>query len=390
MFRCDLVRPQSAANQAIEIGDYAKLREMLLELRPLAPGNSRNMYNLAACEAKLGGSLQALAELKSLAATGLIYNIKADEDFSSLAGHSEYGAILARFEESKKPVTHALLEATLPDTDAIPESIVYDRARSRFLVSGVRKATIVTADGKLFAQLEWPVLALAIDARRSLLWASTGWLPQCERCTEADEGKTALLAFDLATGTRKQRVESPVKGVLGDMTIGRKGDLFVSEGIGGAVLRLRPETKTFERLDQPGEFRSPQTPALSPDEKTLYVPGYVRGIAAIDLVTRTVKWLQPASGIALSGIDGFYPFRDSFFAVQNGARPPRLIEFSRDLQRQRMLEANWPGLGEPTHGEIRDGWLYFLTNSGWDRYDARSGRKPGPPVVSAIYKLRLR
>lgn len=289
-----------AANQAAKAGDYAKLKELLLELRPLAPGNSRNMYNLAASEAKLGNAVEALAGLKSLAAAGLIYDIRADEDFNSLAAHAEFAAILARFEENKKPVTHARLEVMLAEADAIPESIVYDRARTRFLVGSVRKARVVTANGKLFAQLDWPAMALAIDAKRSLLWVSTGWLAQCENCSKAGEGKTALLAFDLATGLLKQRVESPVKGLLGDMTIGRGGDLFVSEGLRGAVLRLRAGAKELERLDEPGEFPSPQTPALSPDERTLYVPDYIRGIAAIDLVTRAVKWLQPAPGIALS------------------------------------------------------------------------------------------
>ena len=379
-----------AANQAAKAGDYAKLKELLLQLRSLAPGNSRNMYNLAASEAKLGNAVEALAGLKSLAAAGLIYDITADEDFNSLAAHAEFAAILARFEENKQPVTHARLEVKLAEADAIPESIVYDRARRRFLVGSVRKARVVTASGKLFAQLDWPAMALAIDAKRSLLWVATGWLAQCESCSKADEGKTTLLAFDLATGLLKQRVESPVKGVLGDMTISRKGEVFVSEGIGGVLLRLPAGAKEFERLSEPGEFPSPQTPALSPDERTLYVPDYIRGIAAIDLVTRAVKWLQPAPGIALSGIDGLYLHRDKFIAVQNGTSPPRLIELSRDLQRQRVLEAGWAGLGEPTHGEIRDGWFYFLTNSGWDKYDARGGRKPGPPVVSAIYKLRLK
>jgi hypothetical protein len=58
------------------------------------------------------------------------------------------------------------------------------------------------------------------------------------------------------------------------------------------------------------------------------VPGYVRGVAAMDLKTRTVRWLRPASGIALSGIDGFYRYGDAFLAVQNGVSPKRVVLFS--------------------------------------------------------------
>ena len=42
------------ARDAVQAKDYAKLRETLLELQPLLPGNPRIAYNLAASEAMLG------------------------------------------------------------------------------------------------------------------------------------------------------------------------------------------------------------------------------------------------------------------------------------------------------------------------------------------------
>jgi sugar lactone lactonase YvrE len=379
-----------AANQAIKANDYARLKGLLTELRAMAPGNPRILYNLAAASARLGEASEAINLLRDLAATGLIYDVKADEDFHSIAGRAEFAGILARFEENKRPVTHAQLERTIAGNDLIPESAVYDRGSKRFLVSSVRKSKIITAEGKLFAKTEWPAFALAIDSKRRLLWASMGWVPQCESCDKSGEGKTALAAFSLESGEIRHRMDSPLKGLLGDMTISRAGGLYISDGIGGALFMLRPGASTLERIDQPGEFPSPQTPALSPDERTLYVADYARGIAAIDLATRAVKWLQPAPGIALSGIDGLYVDRRRFIAVQNGTRPARIVEFSRDLQRQRILEAGWPGLGEPAHGELRGGFFYFLTNTGWDAYNGQGVRKPGPPVSSAIHRLRLR
>ena len=153
--------------------------------------------------------------------------------------------------------------------------------------------------------------------------------------------------------------------------------------------RGRSGANELERLDVPGEFPSPQTPALSADEKTLYVPDYLRGIAAMDLATRAVKWLPPAENVALSGIDGLYVFGDSFLAVQNGTAPPRLTRFSLDLQKQEVLEANWPELGDPTHGVIVGDAFYFIANSGWGEYDQHGkivwdyavplfGQKPRP------------
>jgi sugar lactone lactonase YvrE len=380
-----------AARKAIQAKDYSKLRETLRELKPLMPGNPRVVYNLAAADAIAGDALEALAGMRNLAAMGLVYDFAADGDFSSLHRSIEFGAVVKQVDDNKKTVSHSSLAFALAGHDLIPEDITYDPKTQRFFVSSVRQSMIITGDGKELATTDWPVLALRVDAKRRTLWATTGWLPHCARCTRADEDKTALLAFDLDSGTLKQRIESPVKGLLGDMTISRTGEIFVSEGIHGAVLRLHVGARKLDRLDVPGEFPSPQTPALSADEKTLYVPDYLRGIAAITLSTGRTTWLKPADDIALSGIDGLYVYRDSFLAVQNGTVPARIMRFSLDLHKQEVLEANAPGLGEPTHGTIVGDTFYFIANSGWDEYDDLGKKKAGTsPVESTIRKIALK
>lgn len=378
------------AREAIQQNNYAKLRETLRELKPLMPGNPRVAYNLAASDAVLGDRAAALAELRNLAATGLIYDFAADADFASLRESAEFAAVLKQTGENKKPVSRSSAAFPLAERDLIPEDIAYDAETHRFFVSSVRLAKIITGDGKEFAKSAWPVLALRTDTTRRILWAATAWAPHCERCDKNDKDKTALLAFDLDTGALKQRVESPVKGLLGDMTISRAGEIYISEGIYGAVLRLRAGAKELERLDVAGEFPSPQTPALSADEKTLYVPDYLRGIAAITLATGAVRWITPADNVALSGIDGLYVYRESFLAVQNGTTPPRIMRFSLDLRKQEVLEANAPGLGEPTHGTIVGNTFYFLANTGWGEYDEQGKKKAGSaPVESSVRKITL-
>ena len=382
-----------AAHDAIQAKDYAKLRDTLLQLKPLLPGNPTILYNLAAAEARLGNNSAALAGLRNLSRAGLIYDFAADDDFASLRSTPDFAAILRQVEANKKSVSHSIPAFTLAGPDLIPEDIAYHAKTRRFLIASVRKAKIIETDGQAtsdFAKTDWPVLALRIDARRAILWAATGWLPQCEHCSAADKDRAALLAFDLDSGALRRRIESPVKGLLGDMTISRAGDLYVSEGIHGAVLRLAAGASQLQRLDPPGEFPSPQTPALSADEKTLYVPDYVRGIAAINLASRAVRWLQPADGIAASGIDGLYVSGDSFIAVQNGITPARIVRFSLDLHHQEILEANAPYLGQPTHGAIAGNTFYFLANTGWDQYDDSGKKRPeAPPVISTVRRIAL-
>lgn len=110
----------------------------------------------------------------------------------------------------------------------------------------------------------------------------------------------------------------------------------------------------------------------------------------MDLHTLHVRWLQPSGGLALSGIDGFYRYGDSFLAVQNGVKPERLLRFNSSLTRQEILEANTPGLGEPTHGTIVGNVFYFIANTGWDAYDDNGKKKPdAAPVESQIRKIIL-
>ncbi|HEY1497365.1 MAG TPA: hypothetical protein VGF49_22565 [Candidatus Solibacter sp.] len=379
-----------AAREAVQAKDYAKLRATLIEIRPLLPGNPRVAYNLAASEAKLGHREAALAALRKWAGMGLVYDVAADEDFVSVRDAPEFRAIVERVAESRKAVTGGKTAFAIAEPDFLPEDIAYDAKTRRFFLSGVRQGKIVTGDGKPFAQAEWSVLALRADAKRRTLWAATGWVPRCAICKATDKDKTALLAFDLDTGTLKQRVESPVPGLLGDMTLGRGGDIYVSEGIHGAVLWLKAGGKLLERLDAEGEFPSPQTPALSADERTLYVPDYVRGIAAIRVKDRKVEWLAPADDIALSGIDGLYVYGGGFLAVQNGTTPARVVRFSGDLKKMQVLEANTPGLGEPTHGVIVGDEFYFIANSGWGEYDGEGKKKAGSGAVeSSVRKIRL-
>ena len=379
-----------AAREAINAGDYPKLRTTLAELAPLMPGNVRVAYNTAAAAAHLGDIPAAFAGLSALCEMGVVFDLASDADFDSLHGTPRYEAALACMKSNVQPVTHAHLLRTLEEADLLPEDIAYDPISKQMFVSSIRKSKIIDSNGALFAATELPVLALAVDDARRTLWASIGWLPQCERCSTNDKGKSALLAFDIDSRRMTRRVDSPVEGVLGDMTISNAGDVYVSDGESGAVFHLAPDAAQLERIDPPGEFASPQQPVLSADQTTLYVADYVRGIAAITLATRALTWLQPGADIALSGIDGLKIHGQSFIAVQNGTRPARIVRISLDLKSFEVLEANWPGVGEPTHGTLIGNRYLFIANTGWPEYGDDGKKRDGSaPVVSSVYEIEL-
>jgi hypothetical protein len=185
--------------------------------------------------------------------------------------------------------------------------------------------------------------------------------------------------------------EAGDKHEAGDMTAGANGDVFVSDGASGDIFVLRHDGQKLERLVPAGTFVSPQTPTLSVDQKLLYVPDYVAGIAAVRLSDGSVEWLTSKSPTALDGIDGLYAIGNQLIAIQNGTAPERIVSFNLStpttVDGWDVLEANWPDLGDPTHGVVVGNEVYFIANSGWDRVDRTGTMTAGKPAE--IRKLLL-
>ena len=377
------------AGAQAKAGDYAGLHETLVALAPLMPGSPTIVYNLAASAARLGRADEAVGELARLADAGLHYALDKDDDFAALAARADYRAVRDRLARNGAAVGGSKKLAALAGVDAIPESLAWDAGSRRLFVAGVRHCEVRVMDDprrrgareRSFARLPASVFALAVDRAHQRLWATIATVAQGEACGDGPpkEERTALLALDLRDGRVVQRIPAGVPGVLGDMLLADDGSVFVTESVHGAVLRLRPGASVLERIDAPGEFVSPQTPALAADGRTLLVPDYARGIAAIDLAAATpaVRWLPDGPGVFSAGIDGFVRDGDGFLAVQNGVSPPRLVRLSADLARQQVLEAGTAGLGEPTHVIVVDGRPWFMSDVGWDRLDDAGRRKPG-------------
>jgi len=388
------------AGRQAKAGDAAGLHETLVALAPLMPGSATVAYNLAATAARLGHADEALGQLRRLADAGLHYELAKDEDFAALAGDPAFRALRDRLAGNAAAVGASRTLAAIGDAGGLPESLAWDAAGRRLFVSDVRHCEVRVLDDprrphpreRRFARLPASAFALGVDRAHGRLWVTVATVRQADGCGEGSprDERTALLALDLRSARVVQRVEAGVAGVLGDLAIADDGTVYAAESLHGAVLRLRPGAKAFERLDAPGDFASPQMPAPSADGRTLYVPDYARGVAAIDLANPAapVRWLAGGEGVFTAGIDGFVRTGDGFLAVQNGLAPPRVIRFAADFSRQQVLEAGTPGLGEPTHAIVVDGQAWFIADVGWDRLDdhghARPGTAPARPQLRAL------
>jgi hypothetical protein len=243
---------------------------------------------------------------------------------------------------------------------------------------------------KVFAKAPdgWPMMALKVDSRRRLLWATEVALDGFIFSPPADWGRSAVVIYDLDAGKLLHRVEGPPHSALGDMTLTAAGDAIVADGDHGGVYRVGRVTRNIERLDD-GAFISPQTPVALADGRHLLVPDYLRGIGLLDLQTKQVTWLSTQGRYALSGIDGLYVFHHTLLATQNGTSPERVIRFAMDasltrIEGESIIERSTPTLGDPTHGVVVGGRFYYIANSGWDSLDEHGNAQAGKTLTRAL------
>jgi len=398
-------RESAAASQACDGRDYLACRQHLTVLLELLNGRADIVYRLAKVEAALGNRAAALDRLTTFSKMGLpIAHPDTDPAFADLRSTAEFAGILARLEKAGRPVSSSRPVLSLPTKDLVAEDIAHDGASGDFYVSSVRHGKIlrVTRGGKSSDFLPegaadvWAILALRLDSKRRELWASTAAIPENPNGRTEDRGRSALLRFSLADGRLISRYDLPREAVhsLGDMTLSSDGDVFVSDNR-GPVYWLRRGGDRLEVLVPSGTFRSPQTPALTADGRTLLVPDYSRGVSAVDLASRKARLLAHPPELSLAGIDGLYLTGRTMIAIQNGTSPARVIGMRLDSTLTRIvsfavLEANYPGLGIPTHGVMVGNRFYFIANSGWDQLTDEGQLKPGAAFTApAIRELDL-
>jgi sugar lactone lactonase YvrE len=391
-----------AAGKSCGAKQYPDCRLHLLKLIELLDGRADIVYNLASVEAVLGNKDAALEWLSVYSKSGLNFaDPSADPDFATVKDTPEFAAIQERMKKAFQPISNSKPFAVLPEKDLISEDIAYDPVTKRFFISSVRHHKILSLDanGKFSEFVPdgqpgiWAILALRVDPKQRVLWATTAAMPESVGFTPAIDGHSALLKYSLDKGALLQRYDLPndTKHVLGDMTLSTTGDVYVSDSL-GALYWVDHRHDKLESLIGKGAFRSPQTPALSRDERKLYVPDYSRGISIVNLATKQWKLLEHPKELSLGGIDGLYLYGKTLIAVQNGTGPPRIIRMTLHDSLDRVvrwdtMEVNSPELGAPTHGVVVGDKFYFIANSGWDHMANDGSVKPGATFESPAIRV---
>ncbi|MGK2963605.1 MAG: hypothetical protein ACSLFK_15910 [Gemmatimonadaceae bacterium] len=394
-----------AALAARTAGDWASARRHASAIDTLLNGHPSALMAIARASANLGDVESAVSTLRAVLAMGVTRDLAGDKELAPLRKLPDWESLVTTNEANLRSIGRPRLVLTLPAADLIAEDIVHDAARGRYLVSSVRKKTILSIhpDGSVgpFIPEGTPGIAgifgLAIDSARGHLWATTVAMTHVEGFVEGDSAEAAVLRFDLATGALQARYDissTDLGSAPGDMTLSPEGDVYVSDSRSGIVHVIRHGSALPEVLVPEGTFMSPQGPALSSDGRSLFVADYIRGLAEVDLATGAVRWMHSHLPVALSGIDGLYFSAPAeLIAVQNGVLPNRILSLRIDRGRgvvteSRVLAQDTATIRDPTHGVLVGGDFFFIGNSGWDGFDGdglpAKDRRMIRPAIRAI------
>ena len=324
----------------------------------------------------------------------------------SLRGSGGFDSLIDQLETNRKPLVRSTVAFTLDEREFLPEGVTREPASRSFFVGSVRQRKIVRVDPKgrateLVGPARdglWAPLGLGVDSRRHALWVAAAAVPQMTGYNPADSGRSGLFRYDLQSGKLSGRYPVPPDGslhTLGDLTVTRAGDVYATDSRAPVIWRVGAAGDSLERFLQSPLLLSAQGLALSPDEGTLFVADYARGILAVNLAARDIALLPTADSVLALGIDGVYYHEGTLIGIQNGVTPHRVVRLwlspGRDrVLRSEVLERAHPRHGEPTLGTLVGSDLYYVANSQWERFgDDGTITEPATLEPPVILRLRL-
>lgn len=394
--------PEQLFQQALaaqKASDWPRYRDLLEQTVNSLHDPSRLWYRLATARLLAGDRPGALAALARMVDAGVDRDPRPDPVFAPLLGDPAFEAEVARMLTLREPVARAT-EAFRLDRGDLIEGIAHDPVSGTVFLSSVRERRILrrgrsgeptefVASGELGLRA---ALGIAVDRERRLLWIVSSGLPQAAGLPADQLQRSSLLALHIDRGTVEKRIDAPAGALWNDLELAPDGVVYASDPAGRAIHRIGKDGSVTTLVQDQG-LRSPGGLALSADGTVLYVADWTVGLAAVELRSGRLRWLDSPADTTTVGIDGLRRRGDTLIAIQNGVHPPRIQRFvlapgGRSIQRAETLERARPDWDEPTLGAILGDELWYVSNSQWPKLDEKGALLPGaafePTVILSL------
>lgn len=385
-----------AANDALTRHDNKAAEAALRAALRDAPQRPAVVYNLASLEAAQGENADALVLLRRYAGMGIVNGAEGDADFPALAKAPAYKAVMARLDQARRAICTCETLFTGSADPFIAEGVARDG--NRIFVAGVHARRILAIEnGKssdFGAQLPggYSPFGMAVDRKRHLLWMAAAAITQS---ASGETGKSALIAFDLATGALVKVYPASGKLSFGDIALAPDGTVYVSESAEGSLFKLASGADALSPVGKPAMLASAQGMVVSKDGKTLLISDYAMGLLRVDLQTGALETIAIPSNVTTIGIDGMAPLADgSIIVTQNGFKTPRIVRLRLSPDWSRLMSltvagANAPEIADPSLITTDGKDAYVVGVAQWASFDDDKADPVRPTQPWKIVKIKL-
>lgn len=360
--------------------EYASFLKITQKLDSLRPSHPTYTYNLAAAYALNNEKEKAISVLEKLVLMNTKVTFEKDSDFDAIKQSSEFQNIITSLSELEKPIVNSQKIVSLTEKDLHPEGLIWLPKTKTWLASSIRKKKIVAFNLKTgkcfdwFTESDFSVFAMKSDAEEKYLWAVTAAMPEMLGFSKEMEGKAEVLKIEI--GTQKIIKRFPMQGshVFGDLILDKRGNVYVSDSGEAKIYRISNDEMSVW-LDLKSEAFNLQGITFNEKQSKIYSADYLKGILVIDVQNpQNRNWLDFPKGTTPKGIDGLVFHKNSLFAIHNGVKPIRIIQYhlnenQNKISSFKIIDHNRPEFDEPALGIILNEKLYFFSNSPWKSYD---------------------
>ena len=398
------------ANEAFEKEDYKAGAEILKTVYSINPEDDLIINFIAESYAMVGDDASLLLWLRRLLAVSPCF-FHFPENRPSIVKSREYRKLAQLAAKGIRP--HASEVAfMLGEKDLIPEGIAYDPLDQVFFLSSLHKRKIVRVRPRTANQPAivedftsqgqdglYSTLGMKVDAERRVLWVCSAAESFMMRYSEADAGKAALFKYDLSTRRliRKYEIGPNPPHLLNDLALNAEGDVFITDIASGEIFTVLHDKDVLEVFIPSGRFTAPNGIAISSERGKLFISDMPFGVYVVDLKTKLSARLPQSVGIAPSGSDGLYFYKNSLIGIVNivSERAGRVARFYLDdsaesITRGAVLDCNHPVYQWPTTGVVVGDSLFYIANSQYGSFDNEHRTFPRSKLRKVVVmKLKL-
>jgi len=398
------------ANEAFEKEDYKAGAEILKTVYSINPEDDLIINFIAESYAMVGDDASLLLWLRRLLAVSPCF-FHFPENRPSIVKSREYRKLAQLAAKGIRP--HASEVAfMLGEKDLIPEGIAYDPLDQVFFLSSLHKRKIVRVRPRTANQPPivedftsqgqdglYSTLGMKVDAERRVLWVCSSAESFMSAYSESDAGKAALFKYDLNTRRliRKYEIGPNPHHLLNDLALNAEGDVFITDIASGEIFTVLHDKDVLEVFIPSGRFTAPNGIAISSEVGKLFISDMPFGVYVVDVKTKLSARLPQSVGIAPSGSDGLYFYKNSLIGIVNivSERAGRVARFYLDdsaesVTRGAVLDCNHPVYQWPTTGVVVGDSLFYIANSQYGSFDNEHRTFPRSKLRKVVVmKLKL-